>query len=253
MADMLRDKICLVTGGSTGIGRSAALTMAGEGATVVIGDVDVERGNETVSLVEQEGCEALMVPCNVAETSEVEALVGQTFEKFGRIDCAFNNAGIEGAIGPLADLEEADWDRTINVNLKGIFLCMKHEIRAMLVQGKGAIVNTASVAGLVGAGTMPAYAASKHGVVGVTKSAALVYASAGVRINAVCPAVIETEMKDRSVAATPKIEPLIRAQHPIGRFGQPQEVAEAVVWLLSDAASFVTGHALAVDGGFVAQ
>ena len=195
----------------------------------------------------------MFIHVDVSQAGQVEAMVRQVVETFGRLDCAHNNAGVEGVMVPLADCTEEEWDRTININLKGVFLGMKYEIPQMLKQGGGAIVNTSSVAGLVGFSGLPAYVGSKFGVVGITKVAALDYAKAGIRVNAVCPGVIRTPMVQRLVDSHPEMEAALAAGEPVGRIGESNEVAEAVVWLCSERASFVTGHAFAVDGGWVAQ
>jgi NAD(P)-dependent dehydrogenase (short-subunit alcohol dehydrogenase family) len=214
----------------------------------------VEGGEETVSMIKSAGGEATFVLVNVTQAAEVEAMVAAAVSAYGRIDCAHNNAGIEGVFATTADYPEADWDRVMAVNLKGVWLCMKYEIPQMLQQGGGAIVNTASLAGLVGAKRMPAYVASKHGVAGLTKTAALEYAKSGIRVNAVCPGIIHTSMVDRMfLSRRPDLEDRLAAVEPMGRLGKPEEVAEAVVWLCSDAASFVTGHTMTVDGGIYAE
>jgi NAD(P)-dependent dehydrogenase (short-subunit alcohol dehydrogenase family) len=259
----MNGKVALVTGGAAGIGRASAIALSREGYQVVVADVAVTSGEETTAAIKQAGGDATFIKADVSNAAEVRSLVEKTIQVYGRLDCAHNNAGVEHPLVRTADCAEEDWDRTINVNLKGVWLCMKYEIPRMRAQG-GAIVNTASVAGLVGGRKLSAYTASKHGVVGLTKVAALEYASAGIRINAVCPGLIETEMTER--AAVGKSEnPLVRrikklgawtllaSQQPSGRMGTPQEVADAVVWLCSDAASYVNGHSLVVDGGFVAK
>lgn len=213
----------------------------------------VDGGEETVGQIQVAGGEATFVRADVSQTAEVEALVRRTVETFGRLDCAHNNAGIEGELAATADCAEANWDRTIAINLKGVWLCMKYEIPQMLQQGGGAIVNTSSVAGLVGFPNLPAYVATKHGVAGLTRTAALEYAEQGIRVNAVCPGVIQTAMIDRIVGGDAAAEAQFTALEPVGRMGSPAEVAQVVVWLCSDAASFVTGVAMPVDGGFVAQ
>jgi NAD(P)-dependent dehydrogenase (short-subunit alcohol dehydrogenase family) len=253
MAGRLSGKVALVTGASSGIGRAAALAFAREDAKVVVADVSVEGGEETVALIKKTGSEALFVRADVARAAEVEALIARAVQMYGRLDCAFNNAGIEGAAATIPDYAEDAWDRVININLKGVWLCMKYEIAQMLKQGGGAIVNTASTAGLVGYRGGSAYVASKHGVVGLTKTAALEYAKAGVRVNAVCPGAIDTPMMGRITGHRTERAARMAASEPVGRMGQPQEIAEAVVWLCSDAASFVTGHAMAVDGGITAM
>ena len=253
MPGLLEGKIALVTGGSSGIGRASARAFARESARVMVADVAVEGGQETVRLIQEAGGEATFMQVDVTQAPAVAALIAKIVTVYGRLDCAHNNAGIEGAIGPTADCAEDNWDRVISVNLKGVWLCMKYEIPQMLQQDRGTIVNTASAAGLVGARGIPAYVASKHGVVGLTKSAALEYARAGIRVNAVCPGVIRTPMVERLLGDRPRAEARLRELEPVGRLGTPEEVAEAVVWLCSDAASFVTGHAMSVDGGMVTQ
>jgi NAD(P)-dependent dehydrogenase (short-subunit alcohol dehydrogenase family) len=245
-------KAVLVTGGAGGIGRAAALAFARAGARVAVSDVNAAGGEETVDLITRAGGEAVFVKADVSREAEVEALVAKTVAAFGRLDCAFNNAGIEEESKPLADCDEALFDRIMAVNVKGAWLCMKHEIRQMLKQGGGAIVNTASVAGLVGAPLQPVYAASKHAVVGMTRTAAAEYGKAGIRINSVCPGVIRTPMLERALEREPRREKNIVKVHPIGRIGEADEIAGAVLWLGSEAASFVTGHQLAVDGGLTA-
>lgn len=242
-------KIVLVTGGAGGIGRATALAFARAGATVVVSDVTVEGGEETVAMIRQTGATASFIKANVTNAVEVEAMIARIVLDYGRLDCAFNNAGIEEESVPTAMCEEAQFDRIINVNVKGAWLCMKYEILQMLKQGGGTIVNTASVAGLVGAPLQPAYAASKHAVVGLTKTAAAEYGRAGIRINSVCPGVIRTEMMDRAIEREPRREKSLSKVHPIGRVGEADEVASAVLFLCSDAASFMIGHQLAVDGG----
>jgi NAD(P)-dependent dehydrogenase (short-subunit alcohol dehydrogenase family) len=251
-----QDKVVLVTGGGSGIGRATALAFAKEGANVVIADVVAEGGQETLRMIKDMGGKAIFVRTDVTKESEVKALVERAVGTFSRLDCAFNNAGINGIDGEAVSfttVSQDSWDRVIDTNLKGVWLCMKYEIEEMLKRGGGVIVNTASIAGLVGMGGHPAYTASKHGVVGLTKDGALQYAKAGVRVNAVCPATIRTPMVERMLKAHPEVEPMVTNMQPIGRVGRPEEVAQAVLWLCSDDSSFVTGHALAVDGGFVAQ
>jgi NAD(P)-dependent dehydrogenase (short-subunit alcohol dehydrogenase family) len=254
MARRLEGKVVLVTGAGSGIGRATALACVREGAKVVAADVQVEGGEATVAQIKQAGGEATFVQADVSRAAAVAALVVKVVATYGRIDCAHNNAGIEGAMAMTADYPEADWDRVIGVNLKGVWLCMKYELPHMLRQGGGAIVNTSSLAGLVGARRMSAYVASKHGVAGLTKTAALEYAKSGIRINAVCPGIIRTPMVERAfLSRHADLADRLASAEPIGRLGTPEEVAEAVVWLCSDAASFVTGHTLSVDGGIYAQ
>lgn len=245
-------KSVLVTGAAGGIGRAAAIAFAREGARVVVSDITVAGGEETVAMITQAGGEAIFVKADIARAADVEALIAKVVVTYGRLDCAFNNAGIEIEHQPLADADEDTFDLIMNVNVKGVWLCMKHEIRQMLKQGGGSIVNTASVAGLVGAPLQPIYAASKHAVIGLTKTAAAEYGRTGIRINAVCPGVIRTAMMDRAIEREPKREKAIQKIHPIGRLGEAEEIANAALWLSSDSASFVTGHSLAVDGGLVA-
>jgi NAD(P)-dependent dehydrogenase (short-subunit alcohol dehydrogenase family) len=245
-------KSVLVTGGGSGIGRAAALSFAAEGARVAVSDVDATGGEQTVSLIAQAGGEAIFIRADISQSAQVQAMIDTVVSRFGRLDCAFNNAGIEIEHQPLAESDEATFDRIMSVNVKGVWLCMKHEIAQMLKQGGGSIVNTASVAGLVGAPTQSIYAGSKHAVVGMTKSAAAEYGRAGIRINAVCPGVIRTPMMDRAIEREPRRQKMIDKIHPIGRLGEAQEIANAALWLLSDSASFVTGHQLAVDGGLTA-
>src|SRR5271170_424202 len=251
MTTELQGKVALVTGGTSGIGREAAVLFAKAGAKVVVSGRREKEGNETIGLIRAAGGDGLFVKSDVSQAAEVAALVQKTVEKFGRLDVAFNNAGIEGVWVPIVKQSEEDWDRTIAINLKGVWLCLKYEIQQMLKQGSaGAIVNMASVTGLVGGGGAAAYSASKHGVIGLTKSAALETARSGIRINAVCPAVIETPMEQRLFGA-PAVHKTIIGLHPIGRFGRAAEVAEAVLWMCSDRSSFMTGQSLVLDGGFL--
>ena len=250
----LEDKVALVTGGSSGIGRASALTFAREGAKVVIIDVDVAGGEETVKMIEEAGGEAIFVKADVTNAAEVEVSINKAVKTYGQLNCALNNAGGGGEMATITECTEENWDYVINVHLKGVWLCMKYEIPEMVKRGGGAIVNTASIFGLVGEDSnMPAYTAAKHGVVGLTKAAALEYAKANIRVNAVCPGTIHTPSVARFIAKDPQFEEMVTLLHPIGRLGNPIEVAEAVVWLCSDAASFVTGLAMAVDGGFTAR
>ncbi len=250
---MLDGRVVIVTGGSAGIGRAAALAFAREGALVAIGDVDAARGQAVADEVTASGARAVFVPTDVSKAEDAQRLVDRALAEFGRLDAAFNNAGIEGVSAPTADCTVENWNRTLAVNLTGVWLCMKAEIPAMLRSGGGAIVNNASVAGLVGFEGIPAYTASKHGIVGLTKTAALEYAQAGIRVNAVCPGVIDTEMIDRFTGGDAATRAGLTATEPVGRLGAPGEIADAAVWLCSDMASFVTGQAIAVDGGFVAR
>jgi NAD(P)-dependent dehydrogenase (short-subunit alcohol dehydrogenase family) len=248
-------KVALVTGGASGIGRATALTFAREGAKLVIADMNEDGGQQTVHMITENGGEATFVRTDVSKAVEVQALISQAVATYGRLDCAHNNAGIGSRPrAPLHECTEETWDRVLAINLKGVWLCMKYEIIQMLTQGSGTIVNTASIMGLVGSwsGTA-AYNASKHGVVGLTKTAALEYATSGIRVNAVCPGYIHTPLIEEALTSNPALEAQIVARHPVGRMGEPEEIAEAVVWLCSDATSFVTGHTMTVDGGYVAQ
>ena len=254
MAGKLNDNVIIVTGAATGIGRATALRCAADGAKVVVADLNVTDAQATVDLITKAGGTARFIKTNVASGSEVQALIAGTVAAFGRLDGAFNNAGIEGDFVNIAKMTEESFDRTIAVNLKGVWLCVKYEIEQMLSQGTGgAIVSTASVAGLLGARGASAYCASKHGVVGLTKSVALEFARKRIRVNAVCPGVIKTPMVDRLLIETGLGEKSFVAQEPMDRLGEPREIADAVAWLLSDESSFVTGVALPVDGGYAAQ
>ncbi len=253
MSDRMADKIALVTGGGSGLGRAAAQALAREGAKVLVADLNLPSAEETVRLVAAADGEACACAVDVSIAAQVEAMVQIAVERYGRLDAAFNNAGIPGKVGTsVIDYSEEDWDRVVAVDLKGVWLSMKYEIKQMLAQGSGSVVNTSSIAGLVGlAGSSP-YVASKHGVVGLTKTAALEYAQQHIRVNAVCPGIFRTPLVERIIAEIPEREELYLSAQPIGRMGRPEELAEAVVWLCSDAASFVTGHAFPVDGGYVA-
>jgi NAD(P)-dependent dehydrogenase (short-subunit alcohol dehydrogenase family) len=249
MGRSFEGKVGLITGGGSGIGRGTALAFARAGAKVAVADIDEAGGAETLESVRKQDGEAIFIKADVTRDEEVAAMVAKTVEKWGRIDLAFNNAGIEEEHMRLADCPEETFDRILSVNTKGVWLCLKHEIGQMLKQGGGVIVNAASVAGLTAAPKMAAYSASKHAVVGLTKSAAVEYARKNIRINAVCPAVIRTLMFERAIVADPKVADVAK-KYPLGRLGEIEEVAAAVLWLCSDGASFVTGHALPVDGGY---
>ncbi len=252
MDTIFEGKTAIVTGGSFGIGRAAAVAFAARGAKVIIADWLEDPEQHTLKQIRSVGGQAIFVSCDVSKNDEVKAMVEKAISTYGRLDFAFNNAGIEGATANTHECTEENWDKTININLKGIWLCMKYEIAAMLKQGKGAIVNCASVAGLIGFPGLPAYVVSKHGVVGLTKTAALENAKQQIRINAVCPGVIHTDMIDRITGLDKEAEKQFVDMEPVGRMGKPEEVAEAVMWLCSDAASFVTGHSMPVDGGWIA-
>jgi len=247
----LEGKVALVTGAAMGIGRSAALIFAREGAAVVVADIDEAGGRATVELVEEAGGRAAFIRTDVSRQSEVEAMVAFAVDTFGGLDCAHNNAGIAAPMAPLADYPDDGWARTIDVMLNGVYYCMKAEIPKMLERGGGAIVNTASGVGLVAYPHQAAYTASKHGVIGLTKVAALDYGAQGIRVNAVCPGTARTPMVDEAIRRQPSIDDHLRKLHPIGRIGEASEIAEAAVWLCTPAASFVLGVALPVDGGYV--
>ena len=245
----MRGKVALVTGAGGGIGRAAALAFVRSGAAVLVSDVNDAAGAETVSLIEAEGGRAVFQHCDVGDSAQVKAMVAAAVEAFGRLDYAFNNAGINSIAAN--EYEDEVWARSLDINLTGVMLCMREEAEAMLRNGGGAIVNTASINGLVGNGAQPAYTASKHGVVGLTRHGALRWAKQGIRVNAVCPGVIDTAMTAQA-AANPAAKAAIEQMTPMGRMGQPEEIAAAVLWLCSDAASFVTGQPLAIDGGVTA-
>ena len=251
METTFKNKVALVTGGASGIGRATAIAFAKKGAKVAV--VDWKENDEIVDLIKELGSEAIFIKCDVSKTEDVKVMVKKIIDVFGRLDYAFNNAGIEGTTAKIVDCTEENFDKTIGVNLKGIWLCMKYEIPEMLKLGAGVIINCSSVAGLVGFAGLPAYVASKHGVIGLTKTVALEYAKLGIRVNAVCPGVIKTPMMDRLTGNKKEAEEQFTGLEPVGRMGQPEEIANAVLWLCSDEASFVTGLAMAVDGGFVAQ
>ena len=252
MTAELQNKVALITGGTTGIGRDTAVLFAKNGAKVVISGRRETEGNEAIALVRAAGGDGLFVKSDVSKSSDVQSLIAKTVETLGRLDIAFNNAGIEGQWKPIIEQSEEDWDSVIDINLKGTWLCLKYEIQQMLTQGSGgAIVNMSSVAGLMGSAGAAIYVASKHGVIGLTRNAALECAAKGIRVNAVCPAVIETAMADRAFA-DPQVSKRVLAMHPLGRFGKPMEIAEAVLWLCSDKSSFMTGHYIVLDGGMLA-
>lgn len=253
MPNRLDNKVALITGGASGIGRAAAKLFAGEGAKVVVADVNAEAGNQTVDAIRAAGGDAVFVRTDISIAADVQALIARIVDLHGRLDCAYNNAAILGEVVPLVDQTEAVWDRTIDTNLKGTWLCMKHEIPVMLRQGKGVIVNTTATGGIKGAPNRAAYAASKAGIIAISKSAALEYAEHGLRVNVVCPSHTRTPMMQQFFELRPELEASFVSQAPMGRIAAPREVAEGALWLCSDAASFVTGHVLAVEGGFLAR
>ncbi len=244
------NKVSLITGAGSGIGRATAIAFAEEGAKVIVSDIHEENGRETVELIKKNKGEAYFIKCDVSSEKEVKNLIGEIIQKFGQLDCAYNNAGTEGLPSTTVECSEENWDKTINTNLKGVWLCMKYEIPVMLEAGKGSIVNCSSIAGLVGFESIPAYVASKHGVIGLTEAAALEFAKKNIRINAVCPGIIETPMLERFTKGE---DQAMADQDPMGRIGRPEEIADSVLWLCSDKSSYVTGQALAVDGGWVAH
>ncbi len=269
MEQEFKNKVALVTGAASGIGRASAIAFAERGAKVIVADIQKDLGEETVALIKKIGGEAAFVEADVSQSTEVKALIEKTIQHYGRLDFAHNNAGIRGQRQRIHNSNEETWDRIIDTNLKSVWLCMKYEIPEMLKLGGGAIVNTSSVTGLVGYSKLAPYSASKHGIIGLTKTAALEYANAGIRVNAVCPGYIDTPMMQRSIygkiRATSPLRKIIRdakkwigysvlkLEQPARRLGLSEEVAEAVVWLCSDASSFVNGHALPVDGGFLSK
>lgn len=254
---LVQGKTALVTGAAAGIGRATALKFASEGARVVVSDIDQEGGEETVRLITASGGEAKFVRADVSKEADVEALLADVNATFGRLDCACNNAGIEGRVMPLIDQSAPDFDRVLGINAKGVFLCMKAEIPLMIKDGGGAIVNLSSVAGLIGFPGLSPYVASKHAVNGLTKNAALEYGKQGIRVNSVCPGGIDTRMLDslaeQASGGTMNTAQMMDPLHPIGRIGTAEEVAELIVWLCSSNAGFVTGANIPVDGGYVAQ
>ena len=253
MGDSMKGRVALVTGAASGIGRATSLVFAREGAKVMAVDLAEGPMQETVNLIVGGGGEASGMTADVSKAEEVHLMVSETVSRFGRIDAAFNNAGIHtGTRIPFHEYPEDEWDRVIGVNLKGVWLCIKYELPQMLVQGGGAIVNTSSVAGLVASSGTSAYTASKHGVAGLTKSAAMDYARQGIRVNAVAPGVIMTPMMDLIMESNNTPQEELHNDQPIGRMGKPEEIAEVVVWLCTDAASYVTGHVFPIDGGYMA-
>ena len=250
---MTPDKVAIITGGSSGIGRATAIALAKDGVNVTVAARRAAEGEETVRLVKEAGSEGIFVKTDVTNEDDVRSLVERTVKVYGRLDYAFNNAGIEEIMTPLLDQTSDVFDRIMNVNVKGVWLCMKYEIPKMIKSGGGAIVNMSSVAGVMGFPQMPIYVASKHAVLGLTKSAALEYAKSRIRINAVAPGAVETDMAKRVVEDNKQFLETVKSMHPIGRIAEPEEIANTVAWLLSDKASFVVGHTLLIDGGIVSR
>ncbi|HEY4928877.1 MAG TPA: glucose 1-dehydrogenase [Acidimicrobiales bacterium] len=246
-------KVAIVTGAANGIGQATAAAFASRGASVLLADIDVERGEAVVTRITDDGGTASFVRADVSNAADVKAMVDAAVERYGRLDYAHNNAGIVGGGATVVDMPEETWNQGIGVMLTGVFLCLKYEIPAILEQSGGAIVNTSSGAGIIGFPTMANYVAAKHGVIGLTKTAALEYATSGIRINAVCPGTARSKMVDDWIGGDPAKEAEVAALHPIGRIAEAEEIANAVLWLCSDAASFMIGHAMVVDGGYTIQ
>lgn len=249
----LKNKVVIITGAASGIGAASALAFAREGASVVVADLQIARGEELVSRILAEDGKAIFVKCDVSLESDVKNMVAKTIETFGHLSCAFNNAGIEGESADTTMCTNDNWEKTINVNLRGVWLCMKYQIPEMLKNGGGSIVNCSSIAGMVGFVGIPAYCASKHGVIGLTQAAALEFAGQKIRVNAICPGVIQTPMVERFTHGEAQAIKELSAGEPVGRMGKPEEIAQVALWLCSDASSFVTGHPLVADGGWLAR
>lgn len=253
MTQQFLGKVALVTGGASGLGRVSAIALAKEGAKVVVSDVSVGEGEATVQMITQAGGQAIFTKTDVTKSSEVEAMVAETIKTFGRLDFALNNAGVDGVRARTADYPEDLWHQVININLTGVFLCLKQELPVMVKQGSGVIVNMSSVAGVTGFPGHAAYTASKHGVIGLTKTAAIDYAKLGIRVNAICPAYTRTPMVTRMLEQTPDLEAKLISRVPLRRLGTAEEIAQAVIYLFSGAAAFITGHSLVMDGGIIAE
>ncbi|AVZ26834.1 short-chain dehydrogenase/reductase SDR (plasmid) [Zymomonas mobilis subsp. mobilis ZM4 = ATCC 31821] len=253
MVPVYSEQVAFITGAGTGIGLATAQAFARAGASVALADINIDAAKKVAESLISEGLNAYAVPCDVTVESKVAAAIDETVQHFGRLDCSFNNAGVISSHINTADLSEAEWDRIMSVNLRGTWFCMKHELRYMLTQGNGAIVNSSSIGGLNGVAGLSAYSASKHGIIGLTKSAALECATKGIRINAICPGVIETPMLDELTDGDKTAKAELAKTQPIGRLGKPEEIADAVLWLCSSRASLVLGHAFSIDGGYSAQ
>ena len=253
MTQQFSGKVALVTGGASGLGRVSAIALAKEGAQVAVSDIAVSEGEATVQMITSTGGRAVFIKADVTKSVEVEAMVREAVKAFGRLDFALNNAGIDGVRARTADYPEDVWEQVINLNLTGVFLCLKFELAVMVKQGSGAIINLSSVAGVTGFPGHAAYTASKHGVIGLTKTAAIDYAKAGIRVNAICPAYTHTPMLDRMLKQQPELEAKLISRVPLRRLGAAGEIAQAVIYLFSDAAAFITGHSLVMDGGIMAE
>ena len=253
MAGIFRNKVAIVTGGGSGIGRASAIAFANEGVKVGVVDINIKNGEETVHLIEEKGGTATFIRCDVSQSGEVDSMVNQVTSIYGRLDIAHNNAGIEPQMVPLTESTEEDWDKVISINLKGVWLCMKYEIPHMIKGGGGAIVNTASVVSFLGQKNMASYVAGKHGVLGLTRAAALESIEDGIHVNAVCPAIVATPMLDRFTQGYKEVAAGLTADYPLKRLIEPEEVAQAVVWLCSEKASYLNGHHLVIDGGMSIQ
>lgn len=247
------NKVVIVTGAASGIGAASALAFAREGASVVVADIQTTRGEELVSRIHFEDGKAIFIKCDVSLESDIKNMVAITVEKFGHLDCAFNNAGVEGEAADTMTCTNENWEKTININLRGVWLCMKYQIPEMIRNGGGSIVNCSSIAGIVSFVGTPAYGASKHGVIGLTQTAALEFAAKKIRVNAICPGVIDTAMVERFTHGEAQATRALVEGEPMGRMGKPEEIAQVALWLCSDASSFVTGHSLVADGGWVVR
>ncbi len=248
----LQNKVVIVTGAGSGLGQASAMAMAEQGGKVVVADIDQASGEQTAVMIKQDGGEATFIKTDIAQSVQVQAMVDHAVQTYGRLDCAYNNAGVDNLHAPIGEFEVPEWDRVLAVNLRGTMLCMRYEIPVMLANGGGSIVNCSSVAGLIGTPVSPAYTTSKHAVIGLTRSAAVDYAKKNIRVNAICPGVINTPHCTAYLKERPDAAAQVKSQCTMGRMGEPHEIAAAVVWLCSDAASYVNGASLAIDGGWTA-